>query len=165
MYVSQHSQNTLSWNIFSWNGTVSPRCVFTQLWNSQGTWFCELGKLALMIKAIFSTCGGRIFSVSSLPGKQTDSFFTSLEQQLWSSSWLFWKKQAACHSSLGSDLTVLFHIICVTKATAFNIQTALSTVLSSHGMVQCFLGVSLQSSENLRKHFFCDPGNWGLMTK
>ena len=32
-YGSQHSQNTLPWHLFSWNGTRCPKCVFTNLWN------------------------------------------------------------------------------------------------------------------------------------
>ena len=45
---------TLSWYLFLWKCTVCPRCVFTQLWNSQETCFCESGNWGLMAKEVIS---------------------------------------------------------------------------------------------------------------
>lgn len=53
-YRSQHSQNTLPWSLFSWNGMVCLMSIFTQLWNSRETCFCEPGNWELRVKAIFS---------------------------------------------------------------------------------------------------------------
>ena len=53
-YRSQHSQNTLPWSLFSWNGMVCLMSIFTQLWNSRETCFCEPGNWDLRVKAIFS---------------------------------------------------------------------------------------------------------------
>ena len=42
----QYSKSTLHCPLFSWNGTVFPRCVFTKLWKSKETfllWSWELG--------------------------------------------------------------------------------------------------------------------------
>ena len=42
-YGSQHSQNHLPWPLFSWNGTVCPRCIYTQHWNCREASFVNLG--------------------------------------------------------------------------------------------------------------------------
>lgn len=42
-YASQPSQSTLPWSVFSWNGTVCSRCIFTQLWACRENFFGESG--------------------------------------------------------------------------------------------------------------------------
>ena len=42
-YGSQPSQNTLLWPLFSWNGTVCSRCIFTKLWGCRENFFGESG--------------------------------------------------------------------------------------------------------------------------
>ena len=53
-YGSKHSQNILSWYLFSWNGTVCPRSVFTQLRDCRDTWFVNLTIGAWWQKQYFS---------------------------------------------------------------------------------------------------------------
>ena len=72
-YGNQLSENNLPWHLFSWNGTVCPRCVFTQLWSCQETCFCENWELGPYGK----TCIFHIYKLdnSSLkPARKTHWF-------------------------------------------------------------------------------------------
>ena len=108
-YGKEHSQNILPWPLFSSNNMVCPGCVFTQLWNFREPCFREPGNWGLMAKAIFSPCESWLLSDSNLTERHTGTFFSSLQQQLWSSIWFFWKKQTSSHLLPGSHLGVFFH--------------------------------------------------------
>ena len=114
-------------------------------------WTCELGPNG---KISIFPCETWIVVVSNLPEKHTDSFFSSLQQQHWSSIWVFWKKQAACVYFLGSHLTVQFHLFRVTTITAVKMHRIRSHELFSHGILQCILGVSLHNSHMQAKLVF-----------
>ena len=55
-YGSQQPQNTLPWPLFSWNGIVFPKSVFTKLWKWRETCFFEPGYWGLMAKEILPHC-------------------------------------------------------------------------------------------------------------
>ena len=75
-------------------------------------------------------------------------------------------KETGCLSLLtGKSLDSTVSPNLCNKRHGIQYSKKLSIVLFSHGMAQCFLGVPLQSSENLRKHCFCDPRKWGLIAK
>ena len=71
-YGSQPSHSTLPWPLFSWNGTMCHRCVFTQLWDCRKTFFGESGNCVKIVKAVFSSCEKWILAVSNQPEKHTD---------------------------------------------------------------------------------------------
>ena len=85
--------------------------VFTQLWNCRETCFFEPGIWGMISKAVFSTCESRIVAASHLQEKYAGWFFSSLQQQFWSSIWVLLKKQASCHFLLRSHLRVPFQLI------------------------------------------------------
>lgn len=96
-YGSQHSKNTLTWSLFTWNGLVFPWCVFTKLWKCREICFCEPGNWGQIQKEEFSDCECWIVAAWNQPEKHSGSFSSSLQQQTWSSFWVIWKQQAACH--------------------------------------------------------------------
>ena len=85
-YGNPHSQNTLPWPLFSWNGIVCPRCVFTQFWNFRETCFCETGNWSLMAKLVLSPSESWIFTVLKYQKtedcQQSDWVWEGLELQL-----------------------------------------------------------------------------------
>ena len=89
-YGNPHSQNTLPWPLFSWNGIVCPRCVFTQFWNFRETWFYEPGNWVLMARTICSPSKIWIVAALHFPEKHTGSYF-ALQQCSWYCA--FWNKK------------------------------------------------------------------------
>ena len=123
--------------------------------------FVTLGTgLAISVKAIFSTFGSWIIAASKALEKHTVHFFL-ISKQLWSNFWVFWKKKSACHFFLRNHLTTVSPNLGKNR---YDTQHSRNTVVRedpdhfSHGMVQCFLGVSLQSSLNTGKHSFVNLG-------
>ena len=99
-YGSQHSQNTLPWYIFPWNGIVFPKSVFTQFGNCRETSFGETDNWGLIPKYDFPLLN--LDSCSFNPARKTHWFiFLFIKQQLWLCIWVLWKKQAVCHFMLG----------------------------------------------------------------
>ena len=134
-YGNENSQNTRPERLFSWIRTLCPRFVFTKLWNSQETYFCEPGNWAITLK-IYIFHLWKLGNCSlNMPENHTGSLCFSLQQQLWSGFWVFWKKQAAWHFFLRSH----FHLISVTAGTAVNTHT-------------CFLAVSELCKDTARTH-------------
>ena len=142
-YSSQQSQNTLPWPLFSWNGMVCSRNVFTKPWNYMETCFCDM-KVWFWCQRLFSQCETWIVAASNLPGKLW-FIYLSNKQQLWSSIWVFWKKHAACHSLAWkpSDSTVSLNQGSNRYGT--HIHRTLFPDFFSHGMEHCVLGVLLQA--------------------
>ena len=163
-YGNQLSENNLPWHLFSWNGTMCPRCIFTQLWSCQETCFCETGNWALMVKQVFSTFISWIIPASNLPEKHTGSFFSSWQQQFRLSFWVFQKKHAACHFLLGGCLTVQNHLISVTTDMAVNTHRTLPWQPFSWNGPLCHRCVFTQLW-NSQETCFCEPGNWALTVK
>ena len=128
--------------------------VFTQLWNCRETYFFEPGIWGMISKAVFSTCESRIVATSHLQEKYAGWFFSSLQQQFWSSIWVLLKKQASCHFLLRSHLRVQFQLIRVTIGMVVSTHRILSPDLFSHGILQCILGVSLHNSHMQAKLVF-----------
>ena len=163
-YDTQHSQNTFSWTLFSWNGTQCPGIVFTQLWNCRETCLCKPENLGLMAKRVFSTSECWRFAASNLPEKHTGSFFSSFQQQFWSHIWVLLKKQSSCHFLLRSHLRVQFQLIRLTTGMALSTPRTLSPDLFSQGILQYILGVSLHNSDmqgnmfplTCRETYFCE---------
>ena len=118
-YGGQHSQKTLPWPIFSWNGSVSYMCLYiaVKLQGNMVLWTWEWG---LMVKIEFSSCESRKVAASNLPEKHTDSFFSSFSTTALASIWVFWKKEAACHSLLERHLILQFYLIRVTTGMVDN---------------------------------------------
>ena len=132
-YGSQHTQNTLTWHLFSCNGTVCPSCFFTQLWNRKETCFCEHGNWGLMAKAVFSPHESWIDrATKKLPLKYPASLLSSSQQELWSSIYVFWKTLAFCHFLLASHPREQFHQFRVMTVSTHRTP---SCDLISHGMV------------------------------
>ena len=132
-YGRQHTQNTLTWHLFSCNGTVCPSCFFTQLWNRKETCFCEHGNWGLMAKAVFSPHESRIDrATKKLPLKYPASLLSSSQQELWSSIYVFWKTLAFCHFLLASHPREQFHQFRVMTVSTHRTP---SCDLISHGMV------------------------------
>lgn len=102
------------------------------------------GSWVLMSKTFFLVWN--LDSCSLKPARKSLWFIClSNKQQVWSSIWVFWKKQAACVYFLGSHLTVQFHLFRVTTITAVKMHRILSHELFSHGILMCVLCVYLQS--------------------
>ena len=111
-----------------------------------------------MKEALFSSCESWIVAALNLPEKYSGLVFSLLQQQFWSIIWVVWNKQAACHLLLESHLTVQSYLIKVTTSMAVSTLRTLSLDMFSHGMVQDFLGVSLQSSKNVGQHVLMNLG-------
>ena len=71
---------------------------------------------------------------------------------------VFWKKQTACHFLLGRHMRVPVYLLWLMTGMAVNIQRTLFPGLFSYGMVQCFLWVSLHSSETAGEHVSLNLG-------
>lgn len=50
--MAVHTHRTLYPDLFSWNGIVCPRCVFTQFWNFRETNLYETGNWSQMAKVV-----------------------------------------------------------------------------------------------------------------
>lgn len=79
-YGSRPSHSTLPWPLFSWNGTMCHRCVFTQLWDCRKTFFwaiwelCEDCKSSIFLLWKVDTC-------SLKPARKTHWLFCSPQQK------------------------------------------------------------------------------------
>ena len=80
----------------------------------------------------------------------SDSFIFSLQQKVWSSIWVFWKKQSACPYLLGSQLTVQFQLIRETTDMEVNTRRTLSQDMFPREQVQRVLCVSFTLLRNCR---------------
>ena len=92
------------------------------------------------------------------PKKNTGSFFSSLQQEMWSSIWVFQKWQASCHLLLWSHLTIPFPLIKLTTCMEVNTHRTLSPDILCQVMVQWILCVSLYNCERDRRHTFVKLG-------
>lgn len=136
------------------------QCILeVSLYNSEigRTFFVILG-IGTFDKIIFFNYG--IWTIAALSLTEKHSFIflyitTTALVKIFS-----FLKQTSCfpHFLLGSHLTVLIHLIRTTTIMAISTQRILSSDLFSHEMVQCFLGVSLQSFENVGKFVFVNLG-------
>ena len=161
-YGSQHSQKT-PWPIFSWNGSVSYMCLYiaVRLKGNMVLWTWELGPDGK--NRIFPLWKPK--SCHLKPARKEHWFiFLRFQQQLWSSIWVFWKKEAACHSLLGSHLILQFYLIRVTTGMVDNNHKTYSWHLFTCNGPVCPRSV-LRSSETAGEYFFLEPVNWGLMEK
>ena len=77
-YGSKHSQNILPWYLFSWNGTVCPKSVFTQLWDCRDMCFVNLTIGAWWQNQYFAPVKNWKDTASNLPEKHPHSFFSLL---------------------------------------------------------------------------------------
>jgi len=86
-----HTHRTLPWLLFSWNGTLCPRCLVTSSETAGENDFVNLGIGNWWQNRIFP-CESWIFAASNLPENHTGSLFSSLQQQILSNIRIFWKK-------------------------------------------------------------------------
>ena len=109
-----------------------------------------------MAKEVYSPSEIWVVSASYLPEKHTSSFSFSFQPRLWSWFWVFWNKKHASDFLLGSHLTV------PNQSNKNGSQHSQNTIpwhfFFSHGMVHCFLGVSLQRSKNVGQHVLMNLG-------
>ena len=152
--VSKFTEHSPLTFFSSWNGAACLRCVFTQLWNSQETCFCEPGNWALMVKPIVYLFGSWIIAASNQT-KPWGFIFLFITTTALAKFLVFWMQQVACHFLLGSHLIVQLHLIRVKKVV---VVRTLSPNIFSHGMVQCVQGVSLHRSETAGKHIGLNLG-------
>ena len=113
-----------------------------------------------MAKEVYLPSEIWVVSASYLPEKHTSSFSFSFQPHLWSWFWVFWNKKQVSDFLLGSHLTVPNQSN--NKNCSQHSQNTVSPdtffFFFFYGMVQCFLGVSLQSSENVGRHVFMNLG-------
>lgn len=137
----------------------SLRCL--KLLSIHVLWTWELG---LHSKSSISP-GKKLDSCSLRPARKTPIYLFIETATLVRKYLSFWKKHAAFHFFIGkSSLILQFHLN--KSNNGYGSQHSQCTLpwSLSHGMGQCVLAMSLQSSGS-RRTCFCDPRYWDLVAK
>ena len=109
-YGNPHSQNTLPWPLFSWNGIVCPRNVFYTALKQQGNIIFGTWILAPKGKNSFIPLWKQVVSASNLPPKPQWVIFLFITISALI-KYLRFPKETGCLSLLAGELSLEYSLI------------------------------------------------------
>ena len=117
-----------------------------------------------MAKKLYSPSESWIVAALNLPKDHTGSFFSSLQQQLWSSFWVFWKKLAPATSCWKVIRWYRLTYQGNQMGSSQHSQNSFPWPLFAWNGTLCPRSIFTELW-NCRESWFYEPRNWGLLWK